>query len=141
MKIFMWIGLPAIAIIGLGLSVQDVIPAWDAKNGKGTVGTFTAKEKDCGRRSCSFYGDWVAADGSKTRPDVILYDEPDSLAVGGTTEALDTGARKGVFAKGSSGTFYLTLALSVAGLAAAIGFIFFLIRQFTRRRQPAGATA
>jgi hypothetical protein len=136
MKIFLWIGLPVIAIIGLGFSVQDVIPAWDAKNDKGTVGTFTAKREDCGRRSCSFYGDWAAADGSKTRTDVILYDEPDSLKIGGTTEALDTGARKGVFTKGGSGTFYLTLALAIAGLAAAIGFIFFLIRQFTRKREP-----
>src|SRR5262245_34985140 len=112
MKIFTWIGLPVIAVIGLGFSVRDVGPAWDAKNGKGIEGTFTAKREDCGKRSCSFYGDWVASDGSKTRPDVILYDEPDSMRIGDTTDALDSGARAGVFTKGGSGTFYLTLGLS-----------------------------
>jgi len=142
MKIFTWIGLPVIAVIGLGFSVQDVIPAWDAKNGKGTVGTFTAKREDCGRRSCSWYGDWVSSDGTKTLPDVIIYDEPDSMAVGDSVEALDTGARAGVFTKGGgSGTFYLTLGLTLAGLAAAIGFIFVLIRLFTRKRESAPATA
>lgn len=140
-KIFTWIGLPLIAVIGLGISVRDVIPAWDAKNGNGTAGTFTAKREDCGRRSCSFYGDWVSSDGSKTRPDVILYDEPDSMQVGDTTDALDTGARAGVFTKGGSGTFYLTVGLTIAGLAAAIGFIFVLIRRFSRKREPAPAAA
>src|SRR5688572_13023874 len=115
MKIFTWIGLPVIAVVGLGFGVQDVVPAWDAKNGDGKTGTFTAKREDCGRRSCSFYGDWVAADGTKGRPDVILYDEPDGMVKGDTIEALDTGARTGVFAKGGGeGTFYLTLGLSLA---------------------------
>jgi hypothetical protein len=141
MKIFTWIGLPLIAVVGLGFSVQDVVPAWDAKNGDGTAGTFTAKREDCGRRSCSFYGDWVSSDGSKTRSDVILYDEPDSMNVGDTTDALDTGARNGVFTRGGTGTFFLTVGLTVAGLAAAIGFIFVLIRRFTRKREPQPAVA
>lgn len=139
MKIFLWIGLPLIAVIGLGFSVRDVGPAWAAKNGEGTVGTFTAKREDCGRRSCSFYGDWVSADGAGRRSDVILYDEPDSMSIGGTTEALDTGARTGVFTKGGSGTFYLTVAITLAGVAAAIGFIFVLIRRFRRKPQAVAA--
>lgn len=142
MKIFTWIGLPVIAVIGLGFSVQDIIPAWDAKNGNGTVGTFTATREDCGRRSCTWYGDWAASDGSKKLTDVIIYDEPDSMRKGGTVEALDTGARNGVFTKGGgSGTFYLTLGLTIAGVAAAIGFIFVLIRTLTRRREPVPAAA
>ncbi|HEX6682173.1 MAG TPA: hypothetical protein VF062_05235 [Candidatus Limnocylindrales bacterium] len=136
-KVFLWIGLPAIAVIGLVFGAQDLVPSYQAQGGKGTAGTFTAQREDCGRRSCSWYGDWQAADGSKTRTDVILYDEPDSLKQGDSVEAVDTGARNGVYTKGGgASTFYLTLALSLAGLAAAIGFVFFLIRQFTRRRQP-----
>jgi hypothetical protein len=141
MKFFLWIGLPVIAALGLGFGAQDVIPSWDAMNGKGTAGTFTAKREDCGRRSCSFYGDWVSSDGAKTRPDVILYDEPDSMRVGDSTDALDSGARSGVYTKGGSSTFYLTLAFTLAGVAAAIGFIFVLLRRFTRKREPAPATA
>lgn len=141
MKIFTWIGLPVIAVVGLGFSAQDIVPSWDAKNGDGKAGTFTAKREDCGRRSCSFYGDWVAGDGSKTRADVILYDEPDSMNVGDTTEALDTGARNGVYTVGGSGTFYLTLGLALAGLAAAIGFIVVIIRRLTRKREPQPAAA
>lgn len=136
MKIFTWIGLPLIAVAGLVFGAQDVVPSWDAKNGKGTEGTFTAAREDCGRRSCSFYGDWVSSDGVKKRSDVILYDEPDSMAIGDSTEALDTGARNGVYTKGGGATFYFTLGLTLAGLAAAIGFIFVVIRQFTRRREP-----
>ena len=141
MKIFTWVALPAIAFLGLFFGVQDIGPAWDAKNGNGVEGTFTAQREDCGRRSCSFNGDWASSDGTKTRTDVILYDEPDSMEIGDSTDALDTGGRAGVFTKGGSMTFYLTAAFVLAGIAAAIGFIFVLIRALTRKREPAPATA
>lgn len=134
-KVFLWFGLPVIAAIGIMLGAFDLVPAWQAKGGGGTPGTFTALREDCGRRSCSFYGDWVATDGSKTRSDVILYDEPDSLRVGGKTEALDSGARKGVFATAGGSTYLLVTGMVVAGLAAAIGFVVFLVKTFRRRKQ------
>lgn len=132
MKFFLWIGLPLIAVIGLVMGSQDVVPAWQAKLGTGTAGTFAADREDCGRRSCSFFGTFTASDGTR-RTDVILYDEPDSLRVGGTTAAIDSGARKGVFATAGGFTYLLVTGLTLAGAAAAIGWIVFLLRLLRRR--------
>jgi hypothetical protein len=140
-KIFLWVGLPVIAVIGLAFGSVDVLPAWEAKTGGGTTGTFTAVREDCGRRSCSFYGDWVSADGGQRRTDVIVYDEPDSLQIGGQTEAVDTGARKGVFATAGGLTYLLVTGLTLAGLAAAVGWVVFLVRTFRRRSAAAQPTA
>jgi hypothetical protein len=137
MKFFLWVGLPVIAGIGLFLGATDLLPAWQAKSGDGIVGTFTADREECGRRSCSFHGSFTPADGAAGRPDVILYDEPDSLLVGGTIEAIDSGARKGVFATAGGSSHLLFTGLTVAGLAAAIGWVFFLIRTFRRKEAPA----
>jgi hypothetical protein len=137
--IFLWVGLPLIAVIGLVFGSVDVVPAWQAKGGSGTKGTFTAVREDCGRRSCSFYGNWKSADGAKSRTDVILYDEPDSLVVGGSTEAIDSGARKGVFATAGGWTYLLVTGLTVAGAAAAVGWVFFLVRTVRRRRGRAAS--
>jgi hypothetical protein len=134
LKFFLWVGLPVIAAIGLLFGTADLAPAWQAKSGTGVAGTFTADREDCGRRSCSFYGTWVSADGNKTRTDVILYDEPGSLRVGGKTEALDSGARNGVFATGGGSTYLLVTGFTVAGVAAAVGWVIFLLRTFRRRK-------
>ncbi len=131
-KVFLWVGLPAIAVIGLVFGSVDVMPAWKAKGGSGVVGTFTALSEDCGRRTCSFYGDWVSADGTAQRTDVILYDEPDSLRVGDTTEAIDSGARKGVFATGGGFTYLLVTGLTLAGAIAAVVWVVFVLRRLRR---------
>ena len=133
MRIFLWIALPAIAVAGLLFGAQDVVPAWQAKAGSGTTGTFIAEREDCGRRSCSFYGTFTASDGA-TRTDVILYDAPASLRVGGTTEAVDSGARKGVFATAGGLTYLLVTGFTLAGAAAAIGFLVVVLRTFRRRK-------
>ena len=69
---------------------------------------------------------------------MILYDEPDTLRVGGTTQAIDSGARHGVFATSGGSTYLLVTGFSLAGLAAALGWGFFLYRTF-RGRKPATA--
>jgi hypothetical protein len=135
MKFFLWVGLPIIAAMGFLFGAFDVVPAWQAHGGSGTAGIFTADREECGRRSCSFYGSWAATDGSATRDDVILYDEPDSLSRGGTTEAIDSGARKGVFATAGGSTYLLVTAFVVGGLAALVGWVF-VIRNAVRRRRP-----
>jgi hypothetical protein len=135
--VFLWIGLPALAAIGLILGTGDLVPAWQAKGGNGTPGTFTAVREDCGRRSCSWHGDWVATDGSKTRKDVILYDEPDGMKVGSTAEALDSGARNGVFATTGGSTYLLVSGLTLVGLLSAIGFIFFIVKKIRGRGKAA----
>ncbi|MEU7822608.1 hypothetical protein [Catellatospora sp. NPDC049133] len=137
-KFFVWIGLPVIAAIGLLYGTQDLVPAWQAHSGGGTPGLFTAMREDCGKYSCSFYGEWETADG-RTRKDVILYDEPDSMRVGKTVDALDTGARKGVFATAGGSTYLLIMGFTLAGIAAAIGWVFVVVRALRRRQAKARA--
>jgi hypothetical protein len=141
MKFFLWIGLPVIAGLGLLFGAFDLVPAWQAHGGSGTAGTFTAEREECGRRSCSFHGSWAAADGSAKRDDVILYDEPDSLRTGATVEALDSGARKGVFATAGGSTYLLVTGFVLAGVAALVGWVFVLRNAFRRRRDPAAVPA
>jgi hypothetical protein len=131
---FLWIGLPIIAFAGLYYGGADLAPAWQAKSGHGVVGTFTAVREECGRRTCSYHGSWVAADGSARRSDVTLYDEPDTLSLGGRTEALDSGDRQGVYSTTGGYTYLLITGFVVAGVAAAIGWVVFLFRTFRRRR-------
>jgi hypothetical protein len=139
-KFFLWIGLPIIAFAGLYYGGTDLAPAWQARNGHGVVGTFTAIREECGRRTCSYHGPWVAADGGARRSDVVLYDEPESLSLGGKTEALDSGDRTGVYSTAGGSTYLLVTGFVVAGVAAAIGWVVFLYRTF-RRRKPAPAAA
>ncbi|HEX6872268.1 MAG TPA: hypothetical protein VF163_14315 [Micromonosporaceae bacterium] len=142
MKIFLWIGLPVIAVAGLVFGSVDVMPAWQAKAGNGTAGTFTADREECGRRSCSFYGTWAASDGSATRTDVILYDEPDSLRVGGQVAALDAGARNGVFATAGGYTYLLVTGLTLGGAIAAVAWVVVVLRALRRRKaEPEVAAA
>ena len=139
MKFFLWIGLPVIAAMGMMFGAFDLVPAWQAHNGGGTAGTFTAEREECGRRSCSFHGSWAATDGSDRRDDVILYDEPDALRTGATVEAVDSGARKGVFATAGGKTYLLVSAFVIGGLAALVGWIFVIRNAIRDRRRPAFA--
>jgi hypothetical protein len=133
MKFFLWVGLPVIATMGFMFGVFDLVPAWQAHNGSGATGTFTAEREDCSRRSCNFVGSWAATDGSSSRTDIILYDEPDAFTTGKTIEALDTGARNGVFATTGGSTYLLVTAFVVGGLAALIGWVFVIRNAFRRR--------
>ena len=140
MKFFLWAGLPFLAVLGFVFGIGDLVPAWQAHNGGGVTGTFTAVREDCGRRSCTIYGDWVAADGSRGRDDVIIYDEPDGTNPGDTVAALDTGARNGVFAAAGGSTYLLVTGFVLAGVAALAGWIL-VIRAALRRRRAAPVPA
>ncbi|MET8355104.1 hypothetical protein [Micromonospora sp. NPDC005206] len=138
-KIFVWIGLPVIAIAGLMFGAFDLVPTWQAKAGQGTPGTFTAVREDCGRRNCTWYGDFAATEGGGQRTDVILYDEPDGLVAGDTVPVRDTGARNGVFATAGESTWLLLTGFVVAGVIAAVAWVIILVRTVSRRRAPAPA--
>jgi hypothetical protein len=115
------------------------VPAWKARSGSGVIGTFTAAREVCSHGSCDFYGDWKAAEGAATRADVLLYDGPDSLRVGETATALDSGAAGGVFSTGGGSSYLLITAFAVGGLAAAVAWPVFLWRtwrSWRRRRTP-----
>ncbi|MBQ0892120.1 hypothetical protein ABT214_14140 [Micromonospora purpureochromogenes] len=133
-KVFVWIGLPVIAAIGLMMGATDLVPAWQAKGGSGTAGTFTAVNEECSRRNCEWHGDFVATDGGARRTDVILYDAPDGLAQGDAAPARDTGARKGVFSTTGGSTYLLATGLTLAGVVAAVAWVVMVVRMVRRRR-------
>ncbi|BCL15526.1 hypothetical protein GCM10017556_32650 [Micromonospora sagamiensis] len=134
MKFLLWVGLPFLALLGLALGVPDVAPAWQAKSGDGTAGTFTARYESCGR-NCTWHGDFVPDGGGTPRNDVIVYDGPDELTSGATVAARDTGARRGVFAAQGGGTWLLFTGLAVAGVLAAIGWVAILVHAIANRRR------
>ncbi|MFG2054077.1 hypothetical protein ACGFI9_08580 [Micromonospora sp. NPDC048930] len=136
MKFFLWVGLPVIAVMGLAFAAPDVGPAWRAKSGAGTPGTFTAVREECGRRSCTWHGDFVPSGGGAARKDVILYDEPAGLTTGGTTAARDTGAGKGVFSTAGGSTWLLVTGFAAGGALAAIGWVVLIVRTVLGRRRP-----
>lgn len=136
-KVFVWIGLPVIAAIGLMLGATDLAPAWQAKNGGGTAGTFTAVNEEHSRRNSEWHGNFVATDGGARRTDVILYDAPDGLTRGATAPALDTGARKGVFSTTGGSTYLLVTGLTVAGVLAVVAWVVIIVRKIRRRREAA----
>lgn len=133
--ILVWVGLPALAVVGLRFGATDLLPAWEARAGKGTPGTFTATREECSsRRTCNWHGDFTADDGDGARTDVVLYDEPDGLQVGDSVPARDTGARKGVFSVAGGSTWLLVTGFVVAGLIAAVAWVVMLVRWLGRRR-------
>ncbi|MEU8296169.1 hypothetical protein AB0C04_02630 [Micromonospora sp. NPDC048909] len=137
-KVLVWVGLPVIAVIGLVMGAGDLGPAWQAKGGGGTAGTFTAVQEECGRRSCTWHGDFVAEGGEK-RADVILYDAPDGLMQGATAPARDSGARKGVFSTTGGSTWLIVTGLSLAGVVAAVIWVVVILRAVRRRREQRAA--
>ncbi|MBM0225629.1 MULTISPECIES: hypothetical protein [Micromonospora] len=139
LKFFLWIGLPVIAVMGLAFAAPDLVPAWQAKSGGGVPGTFTAVSEQCGRRNCSWYGDFVADEGGAARKQVLLYDAPDGLARGGTAPARDTGAGKGVFAAAGGSTWLLVTGFTVAAALAAVGWVVLVVTTVRRRRRDAAA--
>ncbi|MEV7805378.1 hypothetical protein AB0O28_20760 [Microbispora sp. NPDC088329] len=135
-KIFVWLGLPVIAVGGLIFGAFDLVPAWQAKAGNGTPGAFTAMHQECGRRNCTWHGDFATSEGGVQRTGVILYDEPDGLSEGKTVPARDTGARNGVFSAAGGSTWLLLTGFVAAGAVAGVAWIVIVARSI-RRRRPA----
>ncbi|WP_406038860.1 hypothetical protein OG799_26970 [Micromonospora sp. NBC_00898] len=139
LKFFLWVGLPVIAVMGFAFAAPDLAPVWQAKSGGGAAGMFTAVSERCGRRNCTWYGDFVPDAGGASRKHVILYDAPDGLAQGGTTPARDTGAGKGVFATAGGSTWLLVTGFTVAAALAAVGWVGLVVTTILRRRRDAAA--
>lgn len=132
-RVFIWVGLPIIVGIGV-VAARDLVPTWQARSGGGTAGVFTAVQEDCSRRGCTWHGDFVSAEGAR-RSGVILYDAPEGISRGGTTEARDTGARKGVFAKTAGSTWLIVTGLTLGGVVAAVVWVTIVLRTIRRRRE------
>lgn len=140
-KIGLWVVLPAVAVVALYNGVQDIGPSWQARQGGGVVGTFTATHEECGRRSCTMHGTFTATDGSRTRRDLVLRDSGDALRVGDTAPAVDTGDDDTVFPPGGGNGVALSIGFIVVGTIVLAGWVFFLVRAVRRRSAAAPAAA
>lgn len=69
--------MPLLAVVILFFGVQDVRPAYAALFRTGELGTFTAKDEDCGK-SCSWRGDFVSDDGATVSRNVRLASGADA---------------------------------------------------------------
>jgi hypothetical protein len=128
LTVLLWVGLPVMAYVGV-LAAINLGPAVRAAQGQGTPGIFTGVREQCGRGSCTLFGDWVASDGRRTRVNVRLHGGPDSLGVGDSAPAFDTGDSDGVFANERDRRYVVLIAgMTLLGAAAAVGWIVFLVR-------------
>ncbi|MER7500953.1 hypothetical protein AB0L05_04215 [Nonomuraea pusilla] len=118
----------ALAVAGLLLlfmSVPELGPTIRAARADGVSGVFTATQLRCvrhpGHESCVWAGDFASADGRVLRHGVELYgSDRDTLAVGRTTRAVDTGRETRVYGPDGSGEWIFTTVLALAGLAVVI---------------------
>jgi hypothetical protein len=108
--------VPLFAVFVLTLSVQDIGPAWSAKFGNGTHGTFTADRCDRGKSGCFWKGTFVSDTGRTLRTDVGLASGDNVTHVGQQVEALDTGDRVNVYPAGGGWDWLYTMIFFVLSL-------------------------
>jgi hypothetical protein len=97
---FLWVFcVPVLLLFAIPMTVPSIGPAWSAKFGEGTPGTFTATSVEC-NRSCTWTGEFFADDRSVYRTSVSLGEGGDVHRVGQQVPAVDTGDRKRVFPPG-----------------------------------------
>src|SRR5690242_11361912 len=95
--------VPIFALLLLVYGAMDIGPSWQAGHGGGRPGTFTGRERSCGRRLCDWRGEFHSDDGTLVRNDVTMRDTlPDSTQLGDNVRARDTGDLEGVFAESGS---------------------------------------
>lgn len=146
-----WVVAPVLALAVLYFAGQELGPTWNAAHGKGTQGIFVAREESCstsrgGSESCSWKGDFTAEDGS-VRRSVWYHEDPDSLGVGGSVKALDTGSRNPTVIyprSGSTEWIWVVGAIVVCLGVLATWLVFLLVWRHDRggfRRRRGASTA
>lgn len=129
------VSVPLFAAYFLAFSAWDIGPAWSAKLGNGTPGTFTAERCEHGKSGCFWKGRFVSDTGRILRTDVGLASGGKVTHVGQQVGALDTGDRVDVFPVGGGWDWLLTTLFFVASLAAlSIWTLIVPIRALRRRR-------
>ncbi|MEO3789023.1 hypothetical protein ABGB14_02355 [Nonomuraea sp. B10E15] len=109
MRWFWWLGAPVLAGMLLVLAARDIVPAYTAQFGSGVPGVFTATKRDCGGRTCTWVGYFVA-DDSPVRRRVTLATGDGLKRVGDSVPAEDTGNPYTVYpATGSSDWLLITI--------------------------------
>ena len=75
-RVFVWFMIVFIAMVGLGGGIALITEGLDGRSAlaDGPAGTLTPTDRDCGRDSCSWIGEFVSEDGTLTRSGVQLRD-------------------------------------------------------------------
>lgn len=75
-RVSIWFMIVFIAMVGMGGGIALITEGLDGRGAlaDGPVGSLTPTDRDCGRSSCSWIGEFVSEDGTVTRSDVRLRD-------------------------------------------------------------------
>ena len=129
-----WLIWPLLMIAIPLLATLDAGASWDALQGRGISGTFTATDKECDLRKCLWSGPFVSDDGTKSLDNVGIQDSGGLRNIGDTKSVvLEPGDDGEVFAHGSK-SFYWMLAILVGDLVAAVVWLRLLFRTLRARR-------
>jgi hypothetical protein len=134
------VAVPLFAAFLLITSVEDSGPAWSAKTGHGTPGTFTIDRCDRGKQGCSWTGTFVSDDGWTVLTDVGLADGHRETHVGQRIRAVDTGGDTVVYpAGGGSDWLDDTVAIAASICTLVVWTVVMLTRILRRRRKTPAA--
>ncbi|WP_030177092.1 hypothetical protein [Spirillospora albida] len=112
--------VPALAVFTLFYGLQDVRPAYAALFRGGELGSFTARNEECGK-TCSWRGDFVSDNGATVRRNVRLAPGGDVDHAGDRVRARDTGNRVVVYpAAWSWDWLFLTMLLAVSVVVLSV---------------------
>jgi hypothetical protein len=138
-KFWWWVLLPLVAAGAVVIGASIIRYAWPAVEGRGTVGTFVARELQCssgkGGTFCTWQGDFTADDGTVHLTSVLLEGAPHGLEAGGTAVAVYTGDRGTVIGKGNQAHFVFGVVLFVGGVAWLIGYLVVAFRRYRSRKE------
>jgi hypothetical protein len=133
--------VPVFAALLVIYGAFDIGPAWSAAHGGGRAGTFTVRDRSCGRRLCAWRGEFHSDDGTVVRNEVTMRDSmPDSTHLGDDVRARDTGDLEGVFAESGS-QVWRGPAMLMAGSGAILLAWLVWLTIMARRRRPDAAPA
>lgn len=138
--------IPLAAACFLFYAVEDIGPAWSARLGNGTHGTFVAVRCErTAKAGCFWKGVFISDDGRIRRKDVGLASGGNVTHVGQQTQAMDTGDRANVFPVGGGWdwlivTVFLVLSIAIIAIWTLVVPVQALLRRrtsLTHRRRSA----
>jgi hypothetical protein len=142
-EIFVTWVIPLSMVVVLAFVIVDIGPAWAARFGHGTHGTFTAQHCQDRRGGCFWSGTFISGDRRDKRTEVGLGGGNNVTHVGQQVPAIDTGDRAIVYpANGGHDWAWTTFGL-VFSLAYLVywatcmpGSVLRRARQFRLRPRP-----
>ena len=127
--------LPAFLVIVLAVSVWVMGPAWAAKLGHGTRGTFTAVLCVKQKGQCNWSGSFVSDTGTDQKNNVTLGDGAAITSTGQQIPAIDTGLPTEVFpADGGRDWLYSSIVALISALCLILWAVKVPIAEVRRRR-------